>query len=193
MPVTGLQYAVLGTPKRVFLEPQPPAKESWGSGSVGGSPDSRQILYSRHNRVLTVDIETGEREEIAEGNNPAWSPDGRWISYVTLDRRPVLMDPSTRRVIKLWGGRQLTGPMAWSPDSCCISFSSDARDIRDMSDLIYPAGRLIIYRISDGSWFKFSGFYGFMVGGESSAGLGWFYGYREFLARNEANGRALRK
>jgi len=192
MPVTGLQYVVLGTSKRVFLEPQPPEKEPLGSRSIGWSPDSRRIVYSRHSRVLTVDIETAKREEIAEGNNPAWSPDGRWISYATLDKRPMLMDPSTGRVIKLWAGRQITGPIAWAPDSCCISFSSDANDIKDAWDrVVYPGGNLIVYRISDGSWFKLSGF--FASGPQTSAGFGWFYGYKDFLARNEANGRAPRK
>ena len=191
MSVTGLQYVVLGTSKRIFLDPQPPESEARGSISLGWSPDSRRILYSRRGRVLTVDIETGEREEIAEGNNPAWSPDGRWITYSTLDRHPMLMDPSTRRVMKLWGDRQLTGPIAWSPDSCCISFSSDAKDIKDATDIVYPSGNMIVYRISDGSWFKVSGF--FMSGVATSAGFGWFYGYKEFLARNQANGSPLRK
>jgi WD40 repeat protein len=181
--VTGLQYVVLGIPSQVVLEPQPPENEMDGSESVGWSPDSRSIVFSRHGKVVIVNIETGQRSLIAGGTDPAWSPDGRWISFTSSDRRAMLLDPSSRKEVVLYSGRKITGPIAWSPDSCCISFSDIGRNIEDLFGII--EGRMIVYRIRDGAWFPLV-----RIGGEgrgSSARFGWFYNYKEFLAINQAN------
>src|SRR5579864_6178182 len=130
-PATGLQYIVLGTPNRVILEPQPPENEMDGSGSVGWSPDSRRVVFSRHGKIIIVSIATGERNVLTSGTTPAWSPDGRWISYTSPDKHPMLLDPSSRKEVVLFGGRKITGPIAWSPDSCCVSFSDHGRNIED--------------------------------------------------------------
>lgn len=182
-PATGLQYVVLGTPNRVILEPQPPENEMDGSGSVGWSPDSRSIVFSRHGKIIIVNIETGDRKVIASGSRPAWSPDGRWLSFTSSDGRPMLLDPSSRKEVVLYGGRKITGPIAWSPDSCCVSFSDLGRNIEDLFGII--EGRIIVYRISDGAWFPLV-----RIGGEgrgTSARFGWFYNYKEFLEINRAN------
>lgn len=93
----------------------------------------------------------------------------------------MLVDPSSLRQVVLWNGRKTTGPIAWSPDSCCISFSAEGKDI---DTIAYPGGRIIVYRISDGEWYTLSGF---SYGMGSSARFGWFYNYKEFLAHNEAD------
>jgi WD40 repeat protein len=178
-PDTGLQYAFLGTQKRIFLDPQPPENEMNGSESVGWSPDSRRIIFSRHGKIITINIETGEREVIASGSAPAWSPDGRWISFTSLDGRPMLLDPSNRRQVVLFGGNKITGAIAWSPDSCCLSFSDHGRNIEDLMGLI--EGRMVVYRIRDDQWFPLVRFEGV------SARFGWFYDYKIFLEINRAN------
>jgi Tol biopolymer transport system component len=181
-PATGLQYIALGTPNRTVLEPQPSENEMAGSYSVGWSPDSRSIVFSRHGTIMIVNIATGERNVLASGITPAWSPDGRWISFTSSDGRPMLLDTSSRKAVVLYGGRKITGPMAWSPDSCCISFSDHGRNIEDILGLIQ--GRMIVYRISDGAWFPLARF---DLRGGISARFGWFYSYKEFLEINRAN------
>ncbi len=103
-PATGLQYVMLGTSSRVMLEPQPPENEMNGSESVGWSPDSRSIVFSRHGKIIIVNIGTGDRRVITGGSMPAWSPDGRWISFTSPDGRPMLLDPSSRKEVVLFGG-----------------------------------------------------------------------------------------
>ncbi|HEV3416106.1 MAG TPA: hypothetical protein VG056_04815 [Pirellulales bacterium] len=137
-------------------------------------------MFSRHGKIIIIDIETARRREIASGTSPAWSQDGMWISFTSPDMVPMLVDPSNLKQVELWGGRKLSGPIAWAPDSCCISFSARGKDIEGM---IYPGGRIIIYRIKDGEWFPLSGF-SFGIG--SSARHNWFYDYKAFLARNES-------
>jgi WD40 repeat protein len=181
-PATGLQYVVLGTPNRVILEPQPPENEMGGSESVGWSPDSRSIVFSRHGKIIIVNVTTGDQKVMTSGSRPAWSPDGRWISFTSSDGRPMLLDPSSRKEVALYGGSRITGPIAWSPDSCCISFSDHGRNVEDFLGIIQ--GRMIVYRISDGTWFPLVHFG--LKGGISSR-FGWFYKYKDFLEINRSN------
>jgi Tol biopolymer transport system component len=180
VPNNGLQYVVLGSDRRVLIEPQPEPDEARGSYSIGWSSDSRKIVFSRRGKVVTLEIGTGKRNEIADGTNPAWSPDGRWISFTSLEHHPMLINPSTLARVPLYGGRTITGPIAWSPDSCCISFS----DMGGGLDTFYQAsGRMIVYRINDGQSFPAMHF---GLGGYSN-NFGWLYDYKRFLEFNQAN------
>jgi Tol biopolymer transport system component len=166
------------------LEPQPPEDETDGSESIGWSPDSRSIVFSRHGKIIIVNTASRDDKVIASGSRPAWSPDGHWISFTSPDKRPMLLDWSSQQRIVLFGGSKITGPIAWSPDSCCISFSDQGRNIEDFLGLI--EGRMIVYRISDGAWFPLARF---GLKGGMSARFGWFYGYKEFLEINRAKAR----
>jgi Tol biopolymer transport system component len=178
-PATGLQYVVLGTPKRVMIEHMPPQNEADASDSLGWSPDSRRIVFSRHHKVIVLNIETGDRSAIADGSEPAWSPDGHWISFTSTGKTAMLIDPSSRRTVTLYGGRTITGPMAWSPDSCCVSFSDGHKGFVDA--VLFSQSRMIVYRIADGAWYVLKRF---GPDGGTSAHFGWLYNYREFLAKN---------
>jgi len=181
-PATGLQYVVLGAAARTVIEPQPPEEETGGSQSLGWSPDSRRIVFSRGGKIKVVDVKTLEQTVLASGSNPSWSPDGRWISFMSPDNRLMLLDSSTRKEVMPLGGRRITGPIAWSPDSCCISFSDHGRSIGDL--LALSEDRMVVYRLSDGQWFPIVRF---GLKGGTSARFGWLYNYQAFLNRNNAN------
>jgi WD40-like Beta Propeller Repeat len=178
-PATGLQYVVLGTPNRVMIEGMPQQNEADASDSLGWSADSRKIVFSRRRKVIILNIETGDRNTIADGSEPAWSPDGHWISFTSPGRIAMLVDASSRRTMTLYGGRTITGPMAWSPDSCCVSFSDGHKNLADA--VLFSESRMIVYRITDGAWYVLKRF---GPDGGTSAHFGWLYNYREFLARN---------
>jgi hypothetical protein len=81
-PATGLQYVVLGTPDRVFLEPMPPQNEAGGSDSIGWSPDSHRLVFSRHGKIIVQNVDTHERSVLADGMEPAWSPGSMDLFYL---------------------------------------------------------------------------------------------------------------
>jgi hypothetical protein len=180
--ITGLQYVVLGTPTRVILEPQTSRQDAGKSSSIGWSAEGQKLVYSRHGKVIVFDLTTGARQEIADGFNPAWSPDGRWISFTSEDKRLMLVDPSGLNPVALLGGRKITGAIKWSPDSCCLAFSDVGMDIEDILKL--AAGRMIVYRLSDGAWFPFARF---NLKGGTSDSFSWFYNYKAFMERNHIN------
>jgi hypothetical protein len=179
-PATGLQYVVLGTPNRVMIEGMPQQKKADASDSLGWSPDSRKIVFSRHDKVIVLNIETGARDTIADGIEPAWSPDGHWISFTSPGRSAMLIDPASRRTMTLYSGRKITGPMAWSPDSCCVSFSDGHKSLADA--VLFSGSRMVVYRIKDNAWYVLKRFGPELA---TSAHFGWLYSYKEFLARNK--------
>jgi len=183
-PATGLQYVVLGTPTRVVVEGMPPQNEAHASDSLGWSPDSHKIVFSRNRQIIVLDIRTGTRETLVDGIEPAWSPDGLWISFTSSRGNAMLIDPSSRQTVTLYEGRTITGPIGWSPDSCCVSFSDGHKGLLDA--VTFSEARMVVYRIKDGAWYVLKRF---GPDGGTSSHFGWFYHYKEFLANNNRNGK----
>jgi dipeptidyl aminopeptidase/acylaminoacyl peptidase len=172
---TGLQYIILGTSRRVVLDAQPAENEANSSNSLGWSPVADQIVFSRNGQIVLLNIDSGERVVVAKGSNPAWSPDGRWISFTAADSHAMLLDVSTRRQVAV-AGQKAPGTISWSPDSCCVSFSDQP------NDSIASLARLIVYRVRDGQWFTLN----YLSSGSNSTNFGWFYGYKELIEANRA-------
>lgn len=95
------------------------------------SPDGRRIVVSVYGEIFTVPAEEGDLVQLTEGpardRQPAWSPDGKQIAYVT--------DRSGREeiwVVPAEGGtaQQVTDidslklEMRWSPDSKDLLFTT---------------------------------------------------------------------
>jgi len=173
---TGLQYVRLGSDKRIILERQPQENELEASETLGWSPDSKRIVFSRHGRITSINIDTGERIDVASGVDPSWSPDGHWISFTSPDHRPMLLDPTTKVQVSLFGGRPITGTIAWSPDSRYVSFSDAGNSGENL--LTISSGRLIVYRIQDGRWFVLARF---SPKGGRAIDFGWFYGPEDLI------------
>ena len=53
------------------------------------SPDGRQLVFSALDRLWIMDLPTGSPRRLTGADvgehSPVWSPDGRWIAYVTWD------------------------------------------------------------------------------------------------------------
>ena len=112
------------------------------------SPDGRSIAFTTEQvrtamsrtqiaTVWVLDLETGERRRLLpyeeddprhDGVQPAWSPDGRWIAYWSVDggQRDLFVAPAA-------GGERITitddAPTDWNP-----MWSSDGRRLYFLSD-----------------------------------------------------------
>ncbi len=97
-------------------------------------PQTQELLYGRYTvaekdrkfSLRKLSLMTGEEKELAEGINPAWSPDGRQIAYLGVDGLYLMQTDGqqSRKIINEQffdpysiGGPSLDSPQPyWSPD-----------------------------------------------------------------------------
>jgi dipeptidyl aminopeptidase/acylaminoacyl peptidase len=133
--------------------------EMYSVGSPKISPDGKWVVYEQtrtnwdanafETDLWIADVATGERHlltTMGHSCNPAdWSPDGKWIAFVS--DRPGSLPKSPEGKRQLWimpadGGeaQQLTkmekgiGGFDWAPDSRRIAFSAEAPEPKPMKD-----------------------------------------------------------
>jgi hypothetical protein len=123
------------------------------------SPDGKRVVYelSRTNwednaferDLWIVDTATGEGHQLTaskkSSTNAAWSPDGKWIAFLSDRPGQISGTPESKKqiyVIAADGGeaRQLTkveagvNSLAWSPDSKKLAFSAEDPEPKTMKD-----------------------------------------------------------
>jgi tricorn protease len=104
------------------------------------SPTGKRAVFGARGKVLTVPAEKGEVLELAadpgvRAMNPTWSPDGRWITYLS-DRsgeyeiyvRDAAGAGPERRVTR--DGDVWRYPPFWSPDSRKLAFGDRKQRLR---------------------------------------------------------------
>jgi dipeptidyl aminopeptidase/acylaminoacyl peptidase len=133
--------------------------EMYNVGSPKISPDGKHVVYEQtrthwdanafETDLWIADVARGERHQLTTSGHscgPAeWSPDGKWIAFVT--DRPGSLPKSPEGKRQLWvmpadGGeaQQLTkmekgvGGFDWAPDSQSIAFSAEAPEPKPMKD-----------------------------------------------------------
>jgi len=88
------------------------------------SPDGRRLAFSGLTHLFVMDLPDGEPRRVTSGDarefQPAWSPDGRWLAYVTWspeggDVWKVPADGSSKPV-RLSEASAFYADPAWSPD-----------------------------------------------------------------------------
>jgi tricorn protease len=130
------------------------------------SPTGKRAAFEAHGEILTVPAEKGEVRNLTGGTpgvremTPAWSPDGRWIAYLS-DRtgeyevwvRPSDGSGEERQVTR--GASSWRYPPVWSPDSKKVAFSDKERRLyyADIdSGRITDVDQAHLFDITDYKW-----------------------------------------
>lgn len=148
-----------------------------GLGSVDWSPDGNSLVFARDGRIFVYEARDGSRRELAKGQDPTWSPDGRWIAFRGWDDRAALMTLSGEPARWLLQGRRVRGPVRWSPDGRYVSFV----EVLPWYHVVrLRRARLSVMRIADGAEMAVEDFGTFAAGEES---FEWLTGYQKFCLR----------
>jgi dipeptidyl aminopeptidase/acylaminoacyl peptidase len=126
-----------------------PPFASGGQDGYAVSPDGREVAYARNtdafeagstnSDIFLAPLAGGEARRITEANrgwdgNPLYSPDGRWLAYLSQERegfeadrfRLMLHDRQAGRARELASGLDRSvGSFVWSPDSKTIYATLD--------------------------------------------------------------------
>jgi len=94
-----------------------------GMSGLEWSPTGASLLTTTNGSVATIDSTNGTERMIAQGFDPAWSPDGSRIAYVDRAGRVTVMNADGS------SPRELTGLLSksptWSPDGTEGAFTGD--------------------------------------------------------------------
>src|SRR5437762_3391176 len=103
------------------------------------SPDEKRLAFVAMDKLYVMDYPAGTPKRISdlEGNEaePAWSPDGRWISFVTWTRdggRLYKVSATGGRPVQLTPANAMYSSPAWSPDgNRVVVVRSPAQTVRE--------------------------------------------------------------
>ncbi len=167
------------------------------------SPTGKRAVLGARGAVLTLPAEKGEVLELAatpgvRAMNPVWSPDGRWIAYLS-DRsgeyeiyvRDAAGAAAERRVTS--GGDVWRFPPRWSPDSRKLAFG-DRRHRLLYADVatgrVVDADRSAYNDITTYAWSPDSRFIAYAKQARSQLSTLWVYALDQGKATQLSGGMA---
>lgn len=147
-----------------------------GEEQLNWSADGKWIAYtckkekgtayavSTNTDIYLYNIETGKTENISTPNKgydlePRFSPDGKWIAWLSMERagfeadkaRIILMDLKTKEKKEITAGfDQSGGNVVWSKDSKVIYFESAVNAVHQLYSYSLVAKKDNLKKITDG-------------------------------------------
>jgi Tol biopolymer transport system component len=124
------------------------------------SPDGGRVAFTAFDRLWVRDLPDGEARRLTDHDvgefHPVWSPDGRWIAYVTWDDADgghIMKVPATGgEPVRLSATPALYYNPTWSPDAGRIVASRGAaRELKQASGLFFgPIGGEFVWVPAEG-------------------------------------------
>jgi TolB protein len=104
-----------------------------GPSAVTWSPDGRELIYSTQGSLWRQQVAATHAVQLTSGPTydyqPDWSPDGRFVAYVSYDGAAIalkLLDVRSRQTRTLIADSAVNLEPRWSPDGSRIAFVSTA-------------------------------------------------------------------
>ncbi len=100
-------------------------------------PDGKKIIFSRSEEVWSIDLQAHKEERLFHGLYPSVSPDGRFIAYVSFERKEEsdksegmiwIYRIADKKAFQLTSGESSDAFPSWSPDGKEIYFSRFSED-----------------------------------------------------------------
>ncbi|MFC1544191.1 PDZ domain-containing protein [Gemmatimonadota bacterium] len=154
------------------------------------SPSGRRAIFSARGEIFTAPAEHGNIRNLsntpgARERDVAWSPDGRWISYISdatgaYELYVMAADGSGEPVALTRDGDAWIQRMAWSPDSRWIAWSDNRNRLRAAEverRRITEVDHSPRSELSDFAWSHDSGWIAYAKTGPNMMDSIWLYSF----------------
>ena len=122
------------------------------------SPDGARLATVVDSGIVVLDFGTGDTKRLAGGSRPAWLPDSKSVSYLSLLGAFEVLDVATSRSTPFLDGRGVVSPVEWSPDGQWQLFARERRTWWARNVASESPADLIVRRASDGDEFVLATF-----------------------------------
>lgn len=170
-PVLAYWDAGTVTPQTIREAQQAEMVTSW-------SPNGTELVYADHGEIGVTNTLLRSSHTLTQGSDPAWSPNGRWISYRASDGEVMLYDTQSRSTRPLHKGAGLRGAMHWSPDSEYLLLAQSAPWYQNIP-VIGRRSECAVVRIADSSQVILDSYLN-DHGGDCDQQQ-WIYAYRDVM------------
>jgi hypothetical protein len=121
------------------------------SPGLGWSPQGDRLVYGSEGHVKIIDVTTVASEDLGDGFEPTWSPNGKWIAYRRVDGRAELYEVATHQRTPLGRGPKITSMVHWAPDSEYVMVVEDFGGKPTKDPWCPTKTRFVVYGLVDGS------------------------------------------
>jgi WD40 repeat protein len=141
---TGLRILDLSSGETKSIDPKGEVtSQCWSS-------NGNRFVYGSSGVVWLYDTRDAKPHQLAQGQDPTWSPDGAWIAFADHSAYYAIR-PNGEGKKLLFKKKNPGGGLVWSPDSRIVAYSSQAGLTQSFPVIDAEVYRLHFRRLEDGS------------------------------------------